>query len=168
MKRLRFNLIVCFSSGEETSEVYTKRRLSESSAGEELLSPKRRRDSARPVKKEVKKEEEDETKPRMCPDNHCMLPDRPKRYVQTQMERRRRMDLKDCYRKLHTEVPSISHSDRVPKIVILKKSSEYVQEIESEEQANRDELRQLRLHQKHLVEKFRQLFKLTQPSSSNH
>ena len=146
-----------------------KRKVSESSGGESVISPKRRRNSAQSIKTEIKKEEEEEdVKPVMCPDNHCTLPDRPKRYVQTQMERRRRMDLKDCYHKLHAEVPGICQSDRVPKIVILKKSADYIKQVETEEQEKRDELRQLRLHQKHLVEKFRQLFKLTQPKTSNN
>lgn len=90
-----------------------------------------------------------------------------KRFAHNVLERRRRNDLKSSYHRLQAEVPVINSSDRVSKVVILKKSAEYISTIEQEERENREELKRLRRHQKNLINKFRQLFKLTQQSTNS-
>ena len=91
-----------------------------------------------------------------------------KRFAHNVLERKRRNDLKHSYQKLQAEVPDISSTDRVAKVVILKKSAEYIKKTEAEERELRDELREVRNHQRQLINKFRQLFKLTQQNSTGN
>ena len=74
------------------------------------------------------------------------------------LERKRRNHLKQSYALLQREVPEISSSDRVAKVVILKKSADYIKKVEDQERFLREELRDLKNYQKHLIDKYRQLF----------
>ena len=91
-----------------------------------------------------------------------------KRFAHNVLERKRRIDLNTSYQALKEEVPALSVTDRVSKVLILKNSADYISEVETEGEALREELRQLKNHQKHLVKKFRQLFKLTQQNPAAH
>lgn len=81
-----------------------------------------------------------------------------KRFAHNVLERKRRNHLKQSYALLQREVPEISSSDRVAKVVILKKSADYIKKVEDQERFLREELRDLKNYQKHLIDKYRQLF----------
>lgn len=81
-----------------------------------------------------------------------------KRFAHNVLERKRRNHLKQSYALLQREVPEISSSDRVAKVVILKKSADYIKKVEDQERFLREELRDLKNYQKHLIDKYRQMF----------
>ncbi|XP_063675665.1 uncharacterized protein LOC134812265 [Bolinopsis microptera] len=174
-----------FSGEEEDEMIYLKRKLAEissdsalSSSDDGLLSPKRRISQSRHPHNNSNLAEEAASKLSLeqlknLSANHSHDDDEicsencTKRFAHNVLERKRRNDLKDSYKRLQAEVEPISGSDRVSKVIILKKSAEYISEVEREEQESREELKQLRKHQKHLINKFKQLFRLTQQNSSN-
>lgn len=90
-----------------------------------------------------------------------------KRFAHNVLERKRRNDLNQSYIRLQSEVPDICDTDRVSKVVVLKQASEYIKSIEKEEQETKDELKRVRNHQKQLIDKFRQLFRLTQQHNTS-
>ena len=173
------------SSGEDDDELtYLKRKLAEissdsaHSSDDGFLSPKRRSSSSQsrlPYHNTSLAEEaaakfsleqlknlsanhshhEDEVCSETCT----------KRFAHNVLERKRRNDLKDSYKRLQAEVDPISVTDKVSKVLILKKSAQYIAQIEKEEQESREELKRLKKQQKHLINKFRQLFKLTQQTA---
>ena len=50
------------------------------------------------------------------------------------LERRRREELKEKFQRLRDSLPELQDNDRAPKVLILKKSCEYVRFLEQEEQ----------------------------------
>lgn len=50
------------------------------------------------------------------------------------LERKRREELKEKFQKLRDSLPELQDNDRAPKVLILKKSCEYVKYLEQEEQ----------------------------------
>ncbi|XP_048191241.1 N-myc proto-oncogene protein-like [Perognathus longimembris pacificus] len=50
------------------------------------------------------------------------------------LERKRRSDLRSSFLKLRDHIPELAEKERAAKVLILKKASEYMQELEAEEQ----------------------------------
>ena len=177
---------VIFSGEEDDEMIYMKRKLAEissdsalSSSDDGLLSPKRRISQPRhALNKNNNLAEEAASKLTMDQlkdlsashsheDDEVCSETCTKRFAHNVLERKRRNDLKDSYKRLQAEVAPICETDRVSKVVILKQSAQYIAEIEQEEQQSREELKRLKKHQKHLINKFHQLFRLTQQNTSS-
>ncbi|NXP67051.1 MYC protein, partial [Chloropsis cyanopogon] len=81
-----------------------------------------------------------------------------KRRTHNVLERQRRNELKLSFFALRDEIPEVANNEKAPKVVILKKATEYVLSIQSEEHrliAEKEQLRRRREQLKHKVEQLR-------------
>ncbi|NXK45584.1 MCL1A protein, partial [Chauna torquata] len=74
-----------------------------------------------------------------------------KRKNHNYLERKRRNDLRSRFLALRDQVPGLASCPKTPKVVILSKSSEYLQSLISAERRMVAEKRQLRLRQTQLL-----------------
>uniref|UniRef100_A0A8B9IKD7 MYCL proto-oncogene, bHLH transcription factor n=1 Tax=Anser cygnoides TaxID=8845 RepID=A0A8B9IKD7_ANSCY len=74
-----------------------------------------------------------------------------KRKNHNYLERKRRNDLRSRFLALRDQVPGLASCPKTPKVVILSKSSEYLQSLISAERRMAAEKRQLRLQQSQLL-----------------
>jgi len=63
-----------------------------------------------------------------------------KRAVHNVLERKRRNDLKTSFHQLRAEVPEIEDNERSPKVVILRKAKDYIEQLKTDEARLRKEL----------------------------
>uniref|UniRef100_A0A8D2N8B0 BHLH domain-containing protein n=1 Tax=Zonotrichia albicollis TaxID=44394 RepID=A0A8D2N8B0_ZONAL len=78
-----------------------------------------------------------------------------KRRTHNVLERQRRNELKLSFFALRDEIPEVANNEKAPKVVILKKATEYVLSIQSEEHrliAEKEQLRRRREQLKHKLE----------------
>ncbi|NXX75954.1 MYCL protein, partial [Urocolius indicus] len=80
-----------------------------------------------------------------------------KRKNHNYLERKRRNDLRSRFLALRDQVPGLVGCPKTPKVVILSKSSEYLQSLVSAERRMAAEKRQLRLRQSQLLKQIAQL-----------
>lgn len=80
-----------------------------------------------------------------------------KRKNHNYLERKRRNDLRSRFLALRDQVPGLASCPKTPKVVILSKSSEYLQSLISAERRMAAEKRQLRLRQMQLLRQIAQL-----------
>ena len=78
-----------------------------------------------------------------------------KRAQHNVLERKRRNDLKSNFLRLRDNVPDISSQERAPKVVILKKSADYISSLHR----NYKELEAEREHQRRRMERLKQRIK---------
>ncbi|NWI49148.1 MYC protein, partial [Calyptomena viridis] len=81
-----------------------------------------------------------------------------KRRTHNVLERQRRNELKLSFFALRDEIPEVANNEKAPKVVILKKATEYVLSIQSDEHrliAEKEQLRQRREQLKHKLEQLR-------------
>ncbi|KAK3710175.1 hypothetical protein QZH41_010576 [Actinostola sp. cb2023] len=63
-----------------------------------------------------------------------------KRAVHNVLERKRRNDLKTSFHQLRAEVPEIEDNERSPKVVILRKAKDYIEQLKTDEARLRREM----------------------------
>ncbi|NXH19037.1 MYCL protein, partial [Bucco capensis] len=80
-----------------------------------------------------------------------------KRKNHNYLERKRRNDLRSRFLALRDQVPGLASCPKTPKVVILSKSSEYLQSLISAERRMAAEKRQLRLRQVQLLKRIAHL-----------
>ncbi|NXC74764.1 MYCL protein, partial [Anhinga anhinga] len=80
-----------------------------------------------------------------------------KRKNHNYLERKRRNDLRSRFLALRDQVPGLASCPKTPKVVILSKSSEYLQSLISAEKRMAAEKRQLRLRQTQLLKRIAHL-----------
>ncbi|NWT73147.1 MYCL protein, partial [Prunella himalayana] len=80
-----------------------------------------------------------------------------KRKNHNYLERKRRNDLRSRFLALRDQVPGLAGCPKTPKVVILSKSSEYLQSLISAERRMAAEKRQLQLHQSQLLKRIAHL-----------
>uniref|UniRef100_A0A8C4TTW8 BHLH domain-containing protein n=1 Tax=Falco tinnunculus TaxID=100819 RepID=A0A8C4TTW8_FALTI len=80
-----------------------------------------------------------------------------KRKNHNYLERKRRNDLRSRFLALRDQVPGLASCPKTPKVVILSKSSEYLQSLISTERRMAAEKRQLRLRQTQLLKRIAHL-----------
>ncbi|KAM6108655.1 protein L-Myc [Pterocles gutturalis] len=80
-----------------------------------------------------------------------------KRKNHNYLERKRRNDLRSRFLALRDQVPGLASCPKTPKVVILSKSSEYLQSLISAERRMAAEKRQLRLRQSQLLKRIAHL-----------
>ncbi|KAM6296056.1 protein L-Myc [Aegotheles albertisi] len=80
-----------------------------------------------------------------------------KRKNHNYLERKRRNDLRSRFLALRDQVPGLASCPKTPKVVILSKSSEYLQSLLSAERRMAAEKRQLRLRQAQLLKRIAHL-----------
>ncbi|NXE89598.1 MYC protein, partial [Menura novaehollandiae] len=81
-----------------------------------------------------------------------------KRRTHNVLERQRRNELKLSFFALRDQIPEVAHNEKAPKVVILKKATEYVLSIQSDEHrliAEKEQLRRRREQLKHKLEQLR-------------
>uniref|UniRef100_A0A8D2NBA7 BHLH domain-containing protein n=1 Tax=Zonotrichia albicollis TaxID=44394 RepID=A0A8D2NBA7_ZONAL len=76
-----------------------------------------------------------------------------KRKNHNYLERKRRNDLRSRFLALRDQVPGLASCPKTPKVVILSKSSEYLQSLISAERRMAAEKRQLQLRQTQLLKR---------------
>ncbi len=87
---------------------------------------------------------------RYCADDS----DPDKRESHNDLERKRRNDLKSSFHTLRSYVPSLQVNEKAAKVVILKKATDYIHELQNAEDNLSKELEVLRIKQKQLLENF--------------
>uniref|UniRef100_A0A8D0B2C9 Transcriptional regulator n=1 Tax=Salvator merianae TaxID=96440 RepID=A0A8D0B2C9_SALMN len=80
-----------------------------------------------------------------------------KRRTHNVLERQRRNELKMSFFALRDQIPEVANNEKAPKVVILKKATEYVLCIQSDEHRLLAEKEQLRRRQEQLKNKLQQL-----------
>ncbi|KAJ7338134.1 hypothetical protein JRQ81_010736 [Phrynocephalus forsythii] len=80
-----------------------------------------------------------------------------KRRTHNVLERQRRNELKLSFFALRDQIPEVANNEKAPKVVILKKATEYVLSIQSNEHRLLAEKEQLRRRQEQLKNKLQQL-----------
>ncbi|XP_042320948.1 myc proto-oncogene protein [Sceloporus undulatus] len=80
-----------------------------------------------------------------------------KRRTHNVLERQRRNELKLSFFALRDQIPEVANNEKAPKVVILKKATEYVLSIQSDEHRLLAEKEQLRRWQEQLKNKLQQL-----------
>ncbi|XP_054841282.1 myc proto-oncogene protein isoform X2 [Eublepharis macularius] len=80
-----------------------------------------------------------------------------KRRTHNVLERQRRNELKLSFFALRDQIPEVANNEKAPKVVILKKATEYVLSIQSEEHRLIAEKEQLRRRREQLKSKLQQL-----------
>ncbi|NXU49581.1 MCL1B protein, partial [Turnix velox] len=80
-----------------------------------------------------------------------------KRKNHNYLERKRRNDLRSRFLALRDQVPGLASCPKTPKVVILSKSSEYLQSLISAERRMAAEKQQLRSQQSQLLKRIAQL-----------
>ncbi|NXE50199.1 MCL1A protein, partial [Casuarius casuarius] len=80
-----------------------------------------------------------------------------KRKNHNYLERKRRNDLRSRFLALRDQVPGLASCPKTPKVVILSKSSEYLQALVSAERRMAAEKRQLRLRRSQLLRRIAHL-----------
>ncbi|NXS24012.1 MCL1A protein, partial [Mystacornis crossleyi] len=80
-----------------------------------------------------------------------------KRKNHNYLERKRRNDLRSRFLALRDQVPGLASCPKTPKVVILSKSSEYLQSLISAERRMAAEKRQLQLRQNQLLKRIAHL-----------
>ncbi|NXU56983.1 MYC protein, partial [Turnix velox] len=81
-----------------------------------------------------------------------------KRRTHNVLERQRRNELKLSFFALRDQIPEVANNEKAPKVVILKKATEYVLSIQSDELrliAEKEQLRRRREQLKHKLEQLR-------------
>ncbi|XP_009072317.1 PREDICTED: myc proto-oncogene protein, partial [Acanthisitta chloris] len=81
-----------------------------------------------------------------------------KRRTHNVLERQRRNELKLSFFALRDQIPEVANNGKAPKVVILKKATEYVLSIQSDEHrliAEKEQLRRRREQLKHKLEQLR-------------
>ncbi|KYO45181.1 myc proto-oncogene protein [Alligator mississippiensis] len=81
-----------------------------------------------------------------------------KRRTHNVLERQRRNELKLSFFALRDEIPEVANNEKAPKVVILKKATEYVISIQTDEHrliAEKEQLRRRRDQLKHKLEQLR-------------
>lgn len=63
-----------------------------------------------------------------------------KRAVHNVLERKRRNDLKTSFHQLRARVPELEDNERSPKVVILRKAKDYIEQLKTDEARLRKEL----------------------------
>lgn len=91
-------------------------------------------------------EDEDETETGSLPDV-----DLEKRSMHNNMERLRRVDLRNLFDNLRMLVPEIQHKDKAPKVTILRQSGVYCDKIMDLEQNLTTKVKHLKKHQERLM-----------------
>ncbi|ESO88258.1 hypothetical protein LOTGIDRAFT_88480, partial [Lottia gigantea] len=67
-----------------------------------------------------------------------------KRTLHNVLERRRRNDLKDSFYVLRDHVPELDSKEKAPKVLILRKASEYIHSLRRTDNKNTREISALR------------------------
>nr|XP_060631852.1 myc proto-oncogene protein [Anolis sagrei ordinatus] len=80
-----------------------------------------------------------------------------KRRTHNVLERQRRNELKLSFFALRDQIPEVANNEKAPKVVILKKATEYVLSIQEDEHKLLAEKEQLRRRQEQLKNKLQQL-----------
>ncbi|XP_071965315.1 myc protein-like [Antedon mediterranea] len=80
-----------------------------------------------------------------------------KRASHNVLERKRRTDLKNSFMRLRDNVPELECMDRAAKVVILKKSVDYVAKLQNSEESLQSEVRGLRRRKAMLLQRLRTL-----------
>ncbi|XP_072855428.2 myc proto-oncogene protein [Pogona vitticeps] len=80
-----------------------------------------------------------------------------KRRTHNVLERQRRNELKLSFFALRDQIPEVANNEKAPKVVILKKATEYVLSIQSDEHRLLAEKEQLKRRQEQLKNKLQQL-----------
>jgi Myc proto-oncogene protein len=149
--------IICkFSFIEEEIDVVTiekpKRRLSVSSVSSEEPPVKRLKPVAVRAKSYSTHTECKEFK-RQASSGSDEEDGETKRATHNVLERKRRNDLKTSFHQLRAEVPEIETNERSPKVVILKKAKDYVEQLKNDEARLRKELDKENKRNKELLNK---------------
>ncbi|XP_067866864.1 N-myc proto-oncogene protein-like [Heterodontus francisci] len=80
--------------------------------------------------------------------------DEERRRTRKALKRQRRNESKHCLLDLRDEVPVLSKNDKAPKVVILRKASEYVSRLKEEQQKLNAEREKLQKEQQQMRRKF--------------
>ncbi|XP_067273775.1 N-myc protein [Pseudorasbora parva] len=72
------------------------------------------------------------------------------------LERQRRNDLRSSFLTLRDQVPELAHNDKAAKVVILKKATEYVSSLESQEHRLQQEKDRLQARRQQLLRRLEQ------------
>ncbi|CAB0000636.1 unnamed protein product, partial [Nesidiocoris tenuis] len=77
-------------------------------------------------------------------------PDSEKRSLHNNMERMRRIDLRNSFDDLKTLLPSLASAQRAPKVTILKDATSYLHELLQKDRTLSSHVTKLRAHQEEL------------------
>lgn len=80
-----------------------------------------------------------------------------RRSLHNDMERQRRIGLKNLFDELKSVVPAISQKDRAPKVVVLREAALLCERVQIQEQNMDDEMDQLKMKQAMLMARLKQL-----------
>uniref|UniRef100_A0A8C8BEC0 BHLH domain-containing protein n=1 Tax=Otus sunia TaxID=257818 RepID=A0A8C8BEC0_9STRI len=95
------------------------------------------------------------------------LAENDKRRTHNVLERQRRNELKLSFFALRDQIPEVANNEKAPKVVILKKATEYVLSIQSDEHRLIAEKEQLRRRREQLKHKLEKEFSFSLPTSIN-
>ncbi|XP_075067814.1 myc proto-oncogene protein [Mixophyes fleayi] len=84
-----------------------------------------------------------------------------KRRTHNVLERQRRNELKMSFFALRDQIPEVANNEKAPKVVILKKATEYVISMQEDERRLIRETEQLKLKREQLKQKLKQLKNLS-------
>jgi hypothetical protein len=80
-----------------------------------------------------------------------------KRTTHNVLERKRRNDLKSSFQQLRQSVPDIRENEKAPKVTILKKASDYIREVQKNQERLVAEVRRQRQRKETLLKQYNAL-----------
>lgn len=80
-----------------------------------------------------------------------------KRNLHNDMERHRRIKLKEAFELLKNQMPSIAHKDRVAKVTILQQAKACVLQLDNQHERNQEEIRERKKQQQILQKRYAEL-----------
>ena len=83
--------------------------------------------------------------------------DTDKRKAHNFLERKRRNDLRSRFLSLRDEIPGLAECPKTPKVAILTRATEYLQQLHANERQKAHERRQLKARQLQLLRRLAQL-----------
>lgn len=83
--------------------------------------------------------------------------DTDKRKAHNFLERKRRNDLRSRFLSLRDEIPGLADCPKTPKVAILTRATEYLQQLHASERQKAQERKQLKAKQLHLLQRLAQL-----------
>ncbi|XP_063777363.1 myc proto-oncogene protein [Pseudophryne corroboree] len=128
-------------------------------------SPSTRMDS--PSSKRAKLESNGRVLKQLSNNRKCSSPrssdseENDKRRTHNVLERQRRNELKMSFFTLRDQIPEVTNNEKAPKVVILKKATEYVISMQEDERRLIRETEQLKLKREQLKQKLNQLKNLS-------
>ena len=90
-------------------------------------------------------------------DNGAESDDEQRRTSHNVLEKKRRNDLKYSFQVLRSQIPELEENQRAPKVVILRKATEFIRQMQDQDNAMEQELKREMQRKEKLLERLRQL-----------